>query len=73
MKHANKVMNKKLLTMAERGNELEKRYQQRNVHKFIWIYGLFFVSLRAGWVAECYCDRESGEARLRFHLDFVHV
>ena len=53
-----KLLTKKLLTMAERGNELEKRYQQRNVHNFIWIYGLFFVSLRAGWVAECYYDRE---------------
>jgi hypothetical protein len=44
--------------MVERGNELEKRYQQRNVYNFIWIYGLFFVSLRAGWVAEYYYDRE---------------
>jgi len=53
-----KLLTKKLLTMAERGNELEKRYQQRNVHNFIWIYGLFFVSLRAGWAAEYYYDRE---------------
>ena len=53
-----KLLTKKLLTIPYRGNELEKRYQQRIVNNFIWIYGLFFVSLRAGWVAEYYCDRE---------------
>ena len=36
--------------MAERGNELEKRYQQSNVNNFIWNSRKFFVSLRAGWV-----------------------
>ena len=53
-----KLSTKKLLTIAYRGNELKKRYQQRNVNNFIWIYGLFFVSLRAGWAAEYYYDRE---------------
>jgi hypothetical protein len=37
-----------------------KRYQHGCVNNFIWIYHLFFVSLRAGWVAEYYYDRESG-------------
>ena len=50
-----KLLTKKLLTM---GNELEKRYQQRIVNNFIWNSRKFFVSLRAGWAAEYYCDRE---------------
>lgn len=53
-----KLLTKKLLTMGKRGNELEKRYQQRIVNNFIWNSRKFFVSLRAGWVAEYYCDRE---------------
>ena len=50
----------KLLTkkVINNGNELEKRYQQRIVNNFIWNSRKFFVSLRAGWVAEYYCDRE---------------
>ena len=48
-----------------------KSYQHGCVNKFIWIYHLFFVSLRAGWVAEYYYDRESGESWLRFQLNFV--
>ena len=53
-----KLLTKKLLTIRNSGNELEKRYQQPNVNNFIWISRIFFVSLRAGWAAEYYCDRE---------------